>query len=127
MSDLFGLIPVGTRVIVNEKYTNFPGLVGEAATVVAPGEYQSEGEVTVQFDSEQDGEYYIPAEALDIAADVYLRNAAPDLLAACESALAEFERITGDIGFEPERFRERLAIMSELASVVAKAAKGGAE
>ncbi len=48
------------------------------------------------------------------------------LASACESALAEFERITGDIGFEPERFRERLAIVSELSAAITKA-KGGTE
>ena len=120
MSDLFGLIPVGTRVIVNEKYTNFPGLVGEAATVVAPGEYQSEGEVTVQFDSEQDGEYYIPAEALDIAADVYLRNAAPDLLKVCEQLLHDFET-----GMRWTSVSRRFAAR-DLRAAIAKA-KGGAE
>lgn len=43
------------------------------------------------------------------------------LLEACEEALNEFERITGDIGFEPDRFRERLAILQSLAGAIAKA------
>ena len=40
------------------------------------------------------------------------------LLAACEAALAEMERITGDTGFEPDRFRERMALLQQLDAAV---------
>ena len=52
-----------------------------------------------------------------------LAKAAPDLLAACNKAANEFERLTGDNGFEPERFRERISIMHELNRAISEAGR----
>ena len=43
------------------------------------------------------------------------------LLAACNAACDEFERLTGDEGFDPSRFRERIAILQQLSSVIKQA------
>ena len=56
-------------------------------------------------------------------ANARLIAAAPDLLAACNKAANEFERLTGDNGFEPERFRERINIMHELNRAIVDAGR----
>ena len=56
-------------------------------------------------------------------ANARLIAAAPDLLAACNKAANEFERLTGDNGFEPERFRERISIMHELNRAISEAGR----
>jgi hypothetical protein len=48
-------------------------------------------------------------------------NAHDDLVDACEAALTELERLTGDQGFEPERFAERLGALWSLAHALAEA------
>ena len=48
-------------------------------------------------------------------------NAHEALVEACRVALIEMDRITGDIGFEPERFRERIAVVHALAAALTKA------
>lgn len=47
-------------------------------------------------------------------------NAHDELVEACRLALIEMDRITGDIGFEPERFRERIAAAYALGAALAK-------
>jgi hypothetical protein len=64
----------------------------------------------------------IESESEQIA-NAHLFMAAPDLLAACEAAQDELERLTGDAGFEPERFRERIAVFHALTAAIAKAKK----
>ena len=48
-------------------------------------------------------------------------NSFQPLLAACNAACDEFERLTGDEGFDPSRFRERIAILQQLSSVIKQA------
>lgn len=45
-------------------------------------------------------------------------NAHDSLAEACRLALIEMDRITGDIGFEPERASERLAVVNALVSAL---------
>jgi len=40
------------------------------------------------------------------------------LVTACKGAFRELERITGDIGFEPERYRERMAAVYALGAAL---------
>lgn len=44
-----------------------------------------------------------------------LIEAAADLIAAAEKAETELERLTGDQGFEPDRFRQRMNALMDLA------------
>ena len=47
--------------------------------------------------------------------------AAPDLLAACQLALVELDRIGSDIGFEPDRYQERINALDALSRATRKA------
>ena len=44
-----------------------------------------------------------------------------ELLAACKLALIELDRIGSDIGFEPDRYQERLNALDALSRAVNKA------
>lgn len=55
--------------------------------------------------------------------DARLIAAAPVLLEAARVALAELERITGDTGFEPERFRQRMEAVLVLGAAIDRADK----
>jgi hypothetical protein len=43
------------------------------------------------------------------------------LMEACHLALIELDRLTGDQGFEPERFKERLRAVDRLSQALSKA------
>ena len=43
-----------------------------------------------------------------------------ELLAACKLALTELDRIGSDIGFEPDRYQERINALDALSRVVRK-------
>ena len=66
--------------------------------------------------------YYagLTAEERNANADLIVTavNAHDSLAEACRLALIEMDRITGDIGFEPERASERLAVVNALVSAL---------
>jgi len=54
-------------------------------------------------------------------ANARLIAAAPDMLEAAKLALTELDRIGSDIGFEPERYQERIHALDALSRAVRKA------
>ena len=56
----------------------------------------------------------------DVELIVEAVNAHADLVDACKVALAELGRLTGEQGFEPERFAERLGAVWTLQHALAK-------
>ena len=49
-----------------------------------------------------------------------LKKQNAELLDACKLALVELDRIGSDIGFEPDRYRERIKALDALSRVVRK-------
>ena len=56
----------------------------------------------------------------DTEANAHLIEAAPELLAACQLALVELDRIGSDIGFEPDRYQERINALDALSRIIRK-------
>ena len=55
----------------------------------------------------------------------HLIAAAPELLVACKLALIELDRIGSDIGFEPDRYQERINALDALSRATRKAVSNG--
>ena len=60
----------------------------------------------------------------NIESNARLIAAAPELLEAAELARTELDRIGSDIGFEPERYQERINALDALYRAVRKATGG---
>ena len=74
--------------------------------------------------SDEDYIAYVPVEELVLPEEsdnAILISLAPDLLEACQLALIELDRIGSDIGFEPERYQERINALDALSRAVRKA------